>query len=662
MSWLVLSAMVLAAGLAQAAEASVAPGAMDAKADTAAPWPLWDGKESVADYAKRAGIKDVEMTLDLGSNVVMKLTLIPAGKFVMGDLDEKREMIGGKETVIQAGGKGPAWARPDREVTLSQPFYMGIYEVTQEQYEKVMGSDPVREGRYDAKKGCLRGKTYPESRLSWKEAADYCERLSARTGMTVWLPTEAQWEFGCRAGTTTRYPWGDNRDEWKKYVNYTLVPKGESLENAKETSGCRGEAPVGSFKPNNWGLYDMLGNAEEWCHDWYTLTYLGAPTLDPAGPGICRSGMCHVWRGGGSSSQWGLAVPVGRPLHWALPLNGFRVVVALKSASGTAPGAVNSWIVGKGDHFLKAPAATDSAAKAPGASGPTAERPADATLRVPSGCRAAAGTQAEPYTKSGRAQAIVHEATGMELVYIPAGSFLMGTPDDAAVSMPETERKHLAGEKLHRVTLTQGFYMGKCEVTQAQWEKVTGSNPSLFRNVGPEAPVETVSWDDCQAFCQKAGGGLRLPTEAEWEYACRAGTTGAYAGNLDEMGWHLGNSDGMTHPVGRKKPNAWGLHDMHGNVREWCQNAPHKYPDGDVTDPVGPDQQENRLIRGGSWADYGFFCRSAARDEYKANLFGIGRNGPNIWQNPQTPRDGYPTLGLHPDFGCRLVITANAAP
>jgi len=190
MSLLVLSAAALAAAFVVAAEPATA------RAD----WPLWDGKESVADYAKRAGIKDVPMELDLGSGVSMKLTLIPAAKFIMGDLDEKRETIEGIEVAIQQAGKGPYWSRPDREVTISQPFYMGAYEVTQEQYEQIMGPDPGREGRYDEKKGYTRGKTYPEGLLSWKEAAEFCEKLSVKTGMKVWLPTEAQWEYAARGG------------------------------------------------------------------------------------------------------------------------------------------------------------------------------------------------------------------------------------------------------------------------------------------------------------------------------------------------------------------------------------------------------------------------------------------------------------------------------
>ena len=199
------------------------------------------------------------------------------------------------------------------------------------------------------------------------------------------------------------------------------------------------------------------------------------------------------------------------------------------------------------------------------------------------------------------------------MVYVAPGSFTMGSPS--------SEDGHIDDETQHRVTLTKGYWLGKYEVTQRQWESVMGENPSFFK--GPDRPVENVSWNDCQRFIAKVddearrqvGGGARLPTEAEWEYACRAGSSGPYAGNgnLNDMGWYAGNSGSTTHPDGQKKPNAWGFHDMHGNVWEWSQDWYGAYKDN-VNDPQGPASGVSRVLRGGSWFSDARFCRSANRD------------------------------------------------
>ena len=219
--------------------------------------------------------------------------------------------------------------------------------------------------------------------------------------------------------------------------------------------------------------------------------------------------------------------------------------------------------------------------------------------------------------------------TTMAMVWCPPGKFLMGSP--------ASESDRFSEETQHEVTLTQGFWLGKTEVTQAQWKAVMRTNPAYFPRKEIvrwkvlkwqvpvwrkdflisrwSLPVEQVSWDDCQEFCRKVGGGLRLPTEAEWEYACRASAPGPFAGTgvLKEMGWYDGNSGGRTHPTGSKKPNAWGLYDMHGNVWEWCQDYGGDYP-GAVTDPAGPAAGDVRAIRGGGWGGPPRSCRSADRD------------------------------------------------
>jgi formylglycine-generating enzyme required for sulfatase activity len=209
----------------------------------------------------------------------------------------------------------------------------------------------------------------------------------------------------------------------------------------------------------------------------------------------------------------------------------------------------------------------------------------------------------------------------LDLVLIPAGSFTMG--DDSA-------------KPAHKVTITKPFYLGKYEVTQEQWEALMGSNPSNFKS--PKNPVEMVSWDDCQQFLVKLnaksggqGSKFVLPTEAQWEYACRAGSTGEFCfgddeKQLGEYAWYEVNSEYETHPVGEKKPNTFGLHDMHGNVLEWCQDWWGEYGVEAADDPSGPTKGSGRVLRGGSWDVDGWLCQSAARggDEPGGRFIDLG--------------------------------------
>ena len=201
----------------------------------------------------------------------------------------------------------------------------------------------------------------------------------------------------------------------------------------------------------------------------------------------------------------------------------------------------------------------------------------------------------------------------MEFVRIPAGSFVMGSPED------EQGRRDREGPQ-REVRISQDFWMGKYEVTQGEWEAVMGSNPSYNKDCGSRCPVENVSWDDTQEFIRKlneretgSGQVYRLPTEAEWEYAARAGTTGARHGALDEIAWYRDNSDLTAHPVGHKRANAWGLHDMLGNVLEWTADWYGAYASGKVTDPAGPSTGSQRVYRGGTWAEHARYIRSADR-------------------------------------------------
>ena len=219
---------------------------------------------------------------------------------------------------------------------------------------------------------------------------------------------------------------------------------------------------------------------------------------------------------------------------------------------------------------------------------------------------------------------------GMRLIWIAPGSYWRGSP-------PREDGRR-SGERRHRVTLTGGLWLGATAVTQGQYEVVMGSNPS--RMPGTDRPVDSVPWYDWIDFCNRlsaleglqpayridgvhvvwdrSADGYRLPTEAEWEYACRAGTqtrfhAGETVAELETVAWFRFNSGGQTHPVGLKPANAWGLHDMHGNVFEWCWDWYAPYPDQALVDPAGSVESGRRVLRGGSWRSYPRGCRAAYR-------------------------------------------------
>ncbi|GCL45523.1 formylglycine-generating enzyme family protein [Microcystis aeruginosa] len=206
----------------------------------------------------------------------------------------------------------------------------------------------------------------------------------------------------------------------------------------------------------------------------------------------------------------------------------------------------------------------------------------------------------------------------LEMVSLPAGQFLMGSADSDSDAQSREKPQHQVQ--------VNSFAIGKYPVTQAQYEAVMGTNPSHFKN-NPQNPVEQVSWNDAQAFCQKlsriTGKTYGLPTEAEWEYACRAGTTTRYyfgddANQLGDYAWYDGNSQETTHPVGQKKPNAWGLYDMSGNVWEWCEDDWHDNyigapKDGSAWTINNDNRSHPKCLRGGSWYNYPLSCRSAYR-------------------------------------------------
>jgi formylglycine-generating enzyme required for sulfatase activity len=476
------------------------------------------------------------VVIDLGGGVNLELVLIRPGSFTMGDDSVK----------------------PAHKVTLTQPFYLGKYEVTQEQWQAVMGFNPSH----------FKGPKNPVEMVTWDDCQSFLIKLNAKSnGYKFALPTEAQWEYACRAGSTTAYSFGDSEADLGNHAWYSANSEWKTH-------------PVGQKKPNAWGLYDMHGNVWEWCADGYG-NYADAAQTDPKG---ADSGSSRVLRGGAWSSAPQYCHSVYR--HWLAPgyrhrYDGLRVVVSLPVSK----------TVKSDDNHHKPPAAIESRQSTSALSGDIHE-----SVKT--------GTDMPGLKKD-----LVIDLGGgvnLELVLIRPGSFTMG--DDSV-------------KTAHKVTLTQPFYLGKYEVTQEQWQAVIGANPSHFK--GPKNPVDNVSWNDCQGFLTKLNAKLSgymfaFPTEAQWEYACRAGSTTAYSfgesdSDLGNYAWYAVNSEDKTHPVGQKKPNAWGLYDMHGNVWEWCADWHGNYADAAQSDPKGADSGSGRVLRGGSWLGLPQDCHSAFR-------------------------------------------------
>ena len=216
----------------------------------------------------------------------------------------------------------------------------------------------------------------------------------------------------------------------------------------------------------------------------------------------------------------------------------------------------------------------------------------------------------------------------IEFIYIPPGSFKMGSNEN------EIDRHGDEGP-VRNVHLTRGFYMGKYEVTQGQWMSVMGNNPSVFKNYpdSEKYPVDMISWNKSQEFINRINeldlGTFRLPTEAEWEYACRAGTNTRYYWGTDstdwkvyDYAWAFSRAEGKSHEVGTKKANRWGLHDMSGNVWEWCQDWRGAYQENDTIDPGGAASGTKKIYRGGSWFNRPSTLRSANRNGHEPDVTG----------------------------------------
>jgi formylglycine-generating enzyme required for sulfatase activity len=469
------------------------------------------------------------------------------------------------------------------------------------------------------------------------------------------LPTEAQWEFACRAGTTTRFSFGDDPRQLGRYGWYWPFIVGKTAK------------PVANKLPNAFGLYDMHGNVSEWCHDSYFQGYYDeSPRIDPQGPapGDGR----HSRRGGDWYCSWDCARSSFRraaqpPVCHDFTV-GFRVMRVATATSSTAKSDS-----GRSEQALSSAtpvAAPEPAENVPGrVAPPLAQAPFDAKH---------ARAHQEAWSRHLSAPVEQTNSIGMKLVLIPPGEFMMGSSreDIAAAVALAIELKLPPNDVLiptgddemlrHRVTLSKPFAMGATEVTIGQFGRfvdatkyVTESeqrgggvrysekekrwlppNPALnWRSPGypvnDETAVVDVDWNDTIAFCNWLSGeeglqpcyrqdaqegwmllpasdGYRLPTEAEWEYACRAGTTTLFSSGddltgLHENAWTWSEASRSVRAVGLKLPNSFGLYDMHGNLNEWCHDryAADYYSKSPPLDPFGPLSGGQRVRRGGDW-------------------------------------------------------------
>ena len=542
-----------------------------------APFSEFEAKEVQKSVAKSLK-KEVEEKEDLGKGIKLDLVLIPAGKFKMGSTESE---------------KGRDDNEPQHEVTLTKPFYMGKYEVTQEQWEAVMGSNPSSN----------KGPKLPVTVISWNDCQEFITKLNAKTNGCYRLPTEEEWEYACRAGTSTAYSFGDD-----------ITPKDANYKDSNINQTIK----IGSYTQNAFGLYDMHGNVFEWCENW-KAKYTERSATDPKGP---ATGERRVLRGGAFySNNLSVCSSCRNSDTPNLRFNnvGFRLARTADTKLEGAP------VGPKSD--------------------PTEVMPATVNLLVAPFTETKAKEIQKEVAKILHTEVEEKEDLGkgvkLDLILIPAGKFKMGSP--------ESEKDRDDDEAQHEVTLTKPFYMGKYEVTQEQWEVVMGNNPSK-RTIGANLPVTDVSWEDCQEFIKKLNakknGGYRLPTEAEWEYACRAGTTTAYS-----FGDSLTRSDanygdgvaGSIKSVGSYKANAFGLHDMHGNVWEWCEDWYGPLQNGKVTDPKGTATGTNRVLRGGPFGYSASAARSSERNDYSPS-YSLNYYGFRVARNADLKAEIAPTV------------------
>ncbi|TIH20187.1 hypothetical protein D0S45_02265 [Marinifilum sp. JC120] len=488
----------------------------------------------------------------------MEFVWVPGGCFKMGESFSSR----------RNDDEGP-----DHEVCVDG-FWMGKFEVTNGQFRKLKSSHKS----YEYEGQSFNGFTQP-AKVSWDDATAFAKWLSKKGNVQYRLPTEAEWEYACRAGSTDRYFWGYSDAHICRYANVSDSTARRVFKPSDATYSCddgyAATAPVGSYEPNRFGLHDMLGNLSEWCEDWYDKEAYSKH--DHKNPVNKVEGKSRVHRGGSWHDGFGRVRTADR--NWEDPSNkyagvGFRLVLKGKVDLGSAK-LVTSHPIPKG---IK--------------------------------------TWTEP-------------TTGMKFVRVPSGCFKMGAP------LSEKGRDDRDEGPVHEVCV-DGFWMGMFEVTNAQFRNYMPDHDSKENKGksldGDTQPAVYVSWNDATAFAKwlsgKGNGRFRLPTEAEWEYACRAGTnTPFFFGEtistdlVNYHGYHIygrgrqGVIRKMSLSVGSLVPNDFGLYDMHGNVWEWVEDWYNQkaYSTLPRKNPVYSADGYERVYRGGSWYGRPENSRSASR-------------------------------------------------
>jgi formylglycine-generating enzyme required for sulfatase activity/serine/threonine protein kinase len=543
--------------------------------------------EYVIEGETKKGTRQV-VVLDIGGGETMSFVWVEPGSFQMGAPAGEVEAL---ET-----------EKPQRRVTISRGFYMGMHEVTQGQYQAMTGAGP------SSFKGSGR---LPVESVSWADAEAFCSQMSKQVKRPIDLPTETEWEYTCRAGTTTPFHLGSklNGDQANCNGNfpYGTTDKGKNVGKT---------VVVGSYSPNRWGLYDMHGNVWEWCKDYYGPYEAIVKTIDPF-QSLKQSEDRLVVRGGSwNSFAWKClaAYRYGSSPDYRDYSIGFRACFRIvPGVADPAQKLTPSDLKGPDELMAKKPDPK------PPDNGVIPKEPVERTEQFE--------YEIEGVKNRGSRQVLKLDIGGgetMEFVLIRKGTFLMGAPTGELLAADDEKPQA-------RVEISRDFYMGKFEVTQAQYKAVTGESPSHFQGI--RLPVEQVSWDDAMKFCATVSVRTKrkvdLPSEAEWEYACRAETRTPFHFGT-KLNGDLANCNGrqpygtqvqgankeMTVELGSYPANSWGLHDMHGNVLEWCKDyyGPYKAI-GKTIDPFQSLKQSegSRVLRGGSWCINAWGCRAATR-------------------------------------------------